>query len=203
MARSGVKDPLDKFRWTVSIPGFSKLGFYQCAVPRYNITPKEYAEAGSHLNPKVIIDRVGAVPVTLTRGVTNDTSFAKWAAGPWDLVQNNAASATPPTVPNTFEGAVNAVTNLIGASVVPASSSYPFSYRKDVKIEHVNRAGQAEVTYTLYNAIVISYQPASDFDAMADDALSIETLVLGYEGFDVRYAGVSGVLGNFLAGNLI
>lgn len=200
MARSGVRDPLDKYRWTVDIPGFSKLGFLQCGVPKYTITAREYAEGGAHLNPKNIIDKVSYAPVTLTRGVTNDTSFAKWASSAWDLVQNNTAfQAADFTTPTTFVGSiVSAADN--GADVVPSETSYPFNYRRKVKIEHVNRAGQVEVIYVLYNAYPISYQPASDFDAMADDALSIETLVLGYEGFEVKYTGIAGTIGNLVAG---
>lgn len=200
MARSGVKDPLDKFRWTVDIPGFSKLGFMQCAVPRANITPKEYAEGGSHLNPKLIVDRMAYVPVTFTRGVTNDTSFNKWATSCMDLVQNNAAMKSSDSFfASPSVGSALSTFQDNGAESVPSNETYPFNYRKQVKMEHVNRAGQVEVIYVLSNVIVLAYQPASDFDAMSDEGMSIETLVLGYEGFDVKYTGLAGFAGNLLA----
>lgn len=204
MARSGVRDPLDKFRWTVDIPGFSKLGFNQCGTPKYVITPREYVEAGSHLNPKVIIDRVQFAPITLSMGVTNDTSFAKWASSPWDLVQNNVALKSSDTSGVTgFVGSVVSNISDNGASPVPSDSDYPYNYRRKVKIEHVNRAGQVEVIYILYNAIPIAYQPASDFDATDDGGVSIQTLTLAYEGFEVRYTGLAGAVGNFLAGTIL
>jgi len=203
MARSGVADVFDRFRWTVDIPGFSRLGFTQCGVPRSVITPREYAEGGAHLNPKLIVDRISYAPVTFTRGVTNDTSFSKWATSCIDLVQNNAALKSSDSVyGSSFVGQQLESFQNNGAASVPSSASYPFNYRKQVKIEHTNRAGQVEVIYVLYNCIVLGYQPASDFDAKADDEVSIETLVLGYEGFDVKYTGAAGLAGNLIAGNL-
>jgi len=201
MARSGVVDPLDKFRWLVDVPGFSKVGFMQCGVPRYTIATREYAEGGAHLNPKLITDKVSYVPITLTRGVTNDTSFAKWASAGWDLVQNNSALKSSDTTFSLLQGAI-ATFKDNGAKLIPSESAYPFNYRKKVKLEHVNRAGQTEVIYILHNAYPISYQPASDFDALSDDGLSVETLVLGYEGFEVKYTGVAGTLANIVVGKL-
>lgn len=204
MARSGVADILDKYRWTVDIPGFTRMGFLQCGVPRSNITPREYAEGGAHLNPKQIVDRINYIPVTLLRGVTNDTSFSKWASAFIDVVQNEAALKSASASTKVSAILEKAATDFAsgGASVVPsttATDSFPFNYRRTVKIEHCNRAGQVEVVYTLYNAYPIAYQPASDFDAMGDDAVSVETLVLGYEGFDVKYTGVAGFAGNLIS----
>lgn len=201
MARSGIQAPLDKFRWTVEIAGFSKLGFTQCGVPKFSITEKSYPEGGAHLNPKSIIDKMAYSPVTLSAGVTNDTSFVKWATGPWDLVNNNAATqASSSEFGSGFVGAALGAISDNGAKVVPSEDSYPFSYRRKVKIEHVNRSGQVEVMYVLYNAYVIAYEPASDFDAMSDDTLSIAKITLMYDGFDVLYSGISGTLGNLASG---
>jgi phage tail-like protein len=208
MARSAVRDPLGKFSWIVTVDGFSRMGFTQSGTPKYTISTKEYAEGGSHLNPKQIIDRVSYQPITLARGVTNDSSFSKWASGAWDLVQNNAAtksnSKLDVTSPVGFIKSVGdkALSSFSSdkADVVPSSSKYPFSYRRNVKIEHLNRAGIVEVTYILHNCMVVSYQPASDFDSNGDDGLSIETLTLAYEGFTVSYSGIGGTLGNLTTG---
>lgn len=202
MARSILMDPLDKYRWTVEIEGFTRFGFTICTVPGYDITTHNYAEGGAHLNPRNIIDAISYKPVTLSRGVTNDTSFAKWASGPFDLVQNNEAlqeSQLPDFLPDFVE---TVGTNLVigGPALAASSSKYPFQYRRTVKINHCNRVGQAVVTYTLYNAFPISYTPASEFDSSADDGLSIETLILSYEGFDVRYTGLAGAAVSGFAG---
>ncbi len=193
MARSALQDPLDKFRWIVSIDDFTRSGFTSCGVPSYKITTHDYPEGGAHLNPRNIPNSVSYTPVTLTRGVTNDTSFNKWANGAFDLVQNMAA---------TQESGLLDRTGILGPSAVRSSDEYPFQYRRTVKIKHVNRVGQTVVQYTLYNAFPIEYKPASDFDANADDGLSIETLVLGYEGFDVTYPGLTGTAASLIAGNL-
>jgi phage tail-like protein len=91
MARSSLRDPLDKFRWAVQIAGFTKLGFETTTAPGYKLTTNKYAEGGSHLNPRSIIDGAEFKPVVLSVGVTTDTSFAKWASGPFYILQNNAA----------------------------------------------------------------------------------------------------------------
>ena len=188
MARSSARDPLDKYRWEVQIEGFSKVGFTQSGVPKYSITTREYAEGGAHLNPKSIIDKVSYAPITLSRGVTGDTSFAKWASGAWDLVQNNARFRSDSTTKwSDVASAIAAVVDAVATKPIPSSNKYPFSYRRTVTINHVNRTGQTIATYVLFNAYPIAYQPASDFDALADDGLSIETLTLAYEGFEARY----------------
>lgn len=196
MARSSLRDPLDKFRWSVQIDGFTKLGFEACQVPGHKLTTNKYPEGGSHLNPRTIVDGNEFKQVTLAVGVTTDTSFAKWASGPFDLVQNNAAHnqsneafgiPIPPAVQQLGFG---------GPALVKSANSYPFTYRRKVVIEHINRLGVTEVTYTLYNAFVIEYEPASDFNAKEDDDVSIAKLVLGYDGYDVRYSQLAGSLQN-------
>ena len=201
MARSGFRDPLDKYRWVVDIPGFSKSGFLTCSVPKSIITTRKYREAGAHLNPKLIYDQVEYAPVTLSRGVTNDTSFTKWATSAWDLVQKNAGVATSDSGDTTSPtGMLLAAASSGGAKPVPSESGYPFSYRRTVKIENVNRAGQTEVVYVLYNAIPTIYHPASDFDALDDNTVSIETLTIEYEGFDILYTGLAGTTANIITG---
>ena len=56
-------------------------------------------------------------------------------------------------------------------------------YRKNISITHYDRSGRPVVVYKLFNCIPIEFQPASDFSADADDGLSIERLVIKYEGF--------------------
>lgn len=201
MARSSLKDPLDKYRWAVKIDGFTKLGFQSCSTPGHKLSKTKYAEGGSHLNPRSIIDGVEFKPVVLTVGVTSDTSFAKWASGPFDLVQNNAALNESQSA---FGGLVpipSSVTQLGfgGPTLVKSSSSYPFNYRRTVTIEHINRLGVVEVIYTLYNAYVTDYEPASDFNAKEDDDVSIASITLDYDGFDVRYAQLAGTLQNIIS----
>lgn len=192
MARSGASDPFDRYRWTVSIDGFTKLGFASCSTPEYSISVRKYAEGGAHLTPRKIIDTVDYRPVILSRGVTNDTSFNRWATGAFDLLQTKVPTADIFGSGEAFLGAVQ--DNF--ANSVPAYGNepdkYPFKYRRDVKIEHIDRSGNVQVIYYLYNAFPSEYKPASDFDAKADGEVSIETLTLEYEGFEVKYTGLAG-----------
>jgi hypothetical protein len=233
MARSALRDPLDKYRWTVKIEGFTKLGFHQTSAPGYNITTKKYKEGGAHLTPRQIIDTIDYKPVTLTRGVSNDTSFNRWATSFIDLVTNNAAFYSSsgqdvsiggksvqdlgtsvglgPNDPligtgsNIIDGALNGGGSPVHSFIKPPVNINPLAddtdtrYRKTVKIEHTNRAGQVEVVYMLYGAFPIEYTPASDFGAMDDDGVSIESITLAYESFEVLYAGISGAFANILS----
>ncbi len=156
MARPANRDPLDRFRWAISIEGFGRLGFTSCEVPSYNIQTKSYPEAGQHLFPKQIVDSITYKPVSFERGVTVNMDFNSWAK----------------LALETSLGKVN--------------GKAPIEYRKTVKIEHMNRRGEVIKVYTLINAFPIEYQPASTFSSDGDDVLSIERLVLTYEGFTVE-----------------
>lgn len=162
MARPSNKDPLDRFRWSVEIDGFTRLGFSSCETPSVAINVNKYAEGGNHLFPKNIVDSVEYRPVTLQRGVTSDLNFHKWAKAYFDFIRGYKDSTSP--------------TDL----------QIPTEYRKDVIIKHLDRAGRAVKVYTLYNAFPIEYKPASDFSSDTDDTLSMEKLVLTYESFTVK-----------------
>lgn len=166
MARPSSKDPLDKFRWSVSIDGFTRLGFVNCDTPSFSVNTNTYPEGGAHLTPRQIVDGISYSPITLTRGVTSDRSFHEWAVGFFDITGFGI--------------------RLGEAATTGAAQS---QYRRDVEIQHLDRAGRPVKTYTLYNAFPIEYKPASNFTSDADDALSIETLVLAYEGFEVETLG--------------
>jgi phage tail-like protein len=165
MARPSSKDPLDKFRWSVSIDGFTRLGFTSVEAPSMTVSSKSYPEGGAHLFPKKIIDTVSYAPITLQRGVTGDSSFIEWAR----------------SIFNPIAGVVGSDGTTIDQNGIP-------EYRRDVQISHLDRAGRPVVTYILHNAYPTEYKPASDFSADADDTFSIEKLVLEYESFEVSIA---------------
>lgn len=159
MARPSSKDPLDKFRWSVSIDGFTRLGFASCDVPGYSVTTKPYSEGGQHLFPKQVVDSISFKPVTLTRGVTADLSFHDWATQA-----------------------------LILSRGVTSDGKSPVEARRNVVIRHLNRRGDVVKAYTLINAMPIEYEVASSFASDADDVLSMEKLTLTYESFTVDSA---------------
>lgn len=181
MARPSSSDPLDKFRWSVSIDGFTRLGFTQCDVPNMTVRTQTYMEGGNHLVPKQIVDGVELKPVTLIRGVTSDMSFHSWAKQFMEvhrgrIDESDRPSAQTPIIPGDFGGEVPQEVDAFA----------PLSYRRDVKISHLNREGQVVKIYTLYNAIPVEYEPASSFSSDGDDMLSMEKLTLTYESFSVE-----------------
>ena len=210
IARSSNQDPLDRFRFVVQIDDFTRSGFTTCSAPAYSIEKKEYKEGGRHLNPLVIVDGVSYKPVTLTRGVNTDTSFNKWATGFIDVVQNNTSIQKTGGFSDFLNNPAKAFDNALGGALDGGVKSVPsntgnyteYSYRRLVKIFQVDRAGQYVVAYFLYNAFPIEYVAASEFDASSSE-VSIETLVLGYEGFEVKYAGIAGTLGSLGAQSLL
>lgn len=173
MARTGSKDPLDKFRWAVSIEGFQRLGFASCEVPSVTINTKSYPEGGAHLFPRKIIETAEYSPVTLTRGVTTDKSFHDWMRQVFELIKGMSQDEI----------------KLLQQSQISSSDAYnqaaPLEYRREVQIHHLDRQSRIIKTYVLHNAFPIEYKPASDFAADGDDLLSMEKLVLTYESFEV------------------
>ena len=202
MARSSIQDPLDRFRFVVDIEGFTRSGFTNCSAPQYSIEKKEYKEGGRHLNPVIVVEGVSYRPITLSRGLNTDPSFTKWAAGFIDVVQNNSGVKKSQGISGVLDNPTSAFQSALdgGVKSIPSNSNEytTYSYRKDIKIFHIDRSSQIVVAYFLYNAFPIEYMAASDFDASSSE-ISIETLVLGYEGFDVKYSGIAGTLGSLSA----
>lgn len=200
MARPSKKDPLDKFRWTVEIEGFTKAGFTVCGVPAISYNTKSYPEGGAHLHPKKIVDSVEYKPVVLSRGVTTDESFMMWAR---QILELHRGRSNDPTTNNdiateefnsdTLAGVIARAAALPPGSPLPNLPSVqesknfkiPLEFRREVKINHVNRSGEIVKTYTLFGAFPTEFTPASDFQADGDDLLSMESITLVYEGFEV------------------
>lgn len=73
------------------------------------------------------------------------------------------------------------------------------NYRADVVIDHLDRRGRVIKKYVLKNARPLTYIPASNFDAMDDSEVSIETLILEYEGleeYSANFSQLGAILGS-------
>jgi phage tail-like protein len=77
--------------------------------------------------------------------------------------------------------------------------------RKTIQIFQYNRSGQLVYTYVLYNCIPVLLKIGTDFNAM-EDAISMESLKIAYEGFSVTPANGGSAIGqtlnNLLGSNL-
>lgn len=219
MARPANNDPLDKFRWAVSIQSdgqesFIRLGFTKVDVPSVKITTKSYAEGGSHLFPKKIIESVEYPPIVLERGVTDNLDFHNWATQYIDLwtgVRSDGAKDfsrlekfnnekrkhlegmnkssiwnNPPDFPEkATEDDLEESIKTPSDIVADGTPEGPNDYRRDIVINHVNREGEVVKTYYIYKAFPIEYKPASEFNSAGDDGYSMERIVLAYESFTV------------------
>lgn len=159
MARPSVKDPLDKFRWSVQIDEFVRAGFTSCEIPSYSISTRSYREGGAHMNPKQIIDTIEYKPITLMRGVTQSSDFDTWARQALEILNSSNDETQQEAIEN---------------------------FRREIVIEHLDRQGNAIKKYRLFKALPIAYKPASDFAADADDGLSMESITIAYEGYEVE-----------------
>lgn len=91
-------------------------------------------------------------PITLERGVTHDHAFEAWANQVWQL----------------------------GAAIGNESSLATF--RKDIRIEMCNEAGQVVLAYVVYRAWPSLFEALPDLDATTG-ATAIESIVLEHEGW--------------------
>jgi phage tail-like protein len=91
-------------------------------------------------------------PITLERGVTYDLAFEAWAATVWQV---NAS---------------------LGAEVSLKN------FRKNLRLEFYNEAGQLAIAYTIQRAWVSEYQALPELDA-SGNAVAIQRLVLENEGW--------------------
>lgn len=72
------------------------------------------------------------------------------------------------------------------------------NYRGTIVIDHHDRTGRVVKKYILLNARPQAYIPASNFDAKDDTEVSIETLIVTYEGYkemSLNYNNLTGVFG--------
>lgn len=191
MARSSQEDPVEKFRFRVSVVAFnpsltgvvetvagllpvgndlkkgfailSRAGFQEVTLPKVNISTISYRE---NIDNQRFTKHAGLAkydPISLRRGVTRNRDLYDW----YRLVNE--------------ELALLAVAQELNqdAKYTPVQSE---QYRKDVIIEVLNRKGQAVKAWYLFNCWPNSYKPGNDLNSASEEKL-IEELSLEYESF--------------------
>lgn len=175
MARVGTLDPLTRYKYLVYIEFqgnreyFTKLGFMSVTAPRVSLATSDYIEGGRHLNPRIKVDSATFSPVTLRRGKTFSKDFMNWIGQVWKAFYGDERQ-----------------------------NGESENYRATIVIDHIDRRGNVAKKYILSDAVPVDYIPASNFDAMDDSEVSIETLTFRYEGYaelslDSQF--LSGILG--------
>lgn len=190
MARSSTKDPVEKFRFKVSVLSvdasltgavetiaafsapnndlkklaiLSRAGFSEVQLPKVNITEISYRENIDNQRFSKIPGLVKYDPVTLRRGVTRSRDFYDW----YRLVNEELALTSVAQELNQ------------DAKYTPVQSE---NFRKDMIIEVMDRSGQTVKAWYLFNCWPISYKPGNDLSASSEEKL-IEELTLTYEYF--------------------
>lgn len=92
-------------------------------------------------------------PITLERGVTHDVAFEQWANKVWNYGSR------------------------LGAEVSLKD------FRKDIRIEMLNEAGQVAISYNIFRCWVSEFTALPELDASAN-AVAIQMLTLQNEGWE-------------------
>lgn len=197
MARSSQRDPVEKFRFRVtvlsidlSITGaidalanigsgnhaglklISRAGFSKVTSPKATINEINYRENIDNTRFIKVPGLAKYEPVTLSRGVTGNRNLYDW----YRLVNEEIA---------------------LLATAQELSKDAQFSiaqsdnFRKDVVIEVLDREGKPVKAWYLFNAWPIVYTPGNDLDASSEEKL-VEELTLTYEFFLELEGGIEG-----------
>jgi len=146
-------DPYKNFKFRIKWDGRYVAGVSKISGLRRSTEVIEHREGGDLSTSRKSPGLTKYEPITLERGVTHDPEFEKWA----NLVWSRAGG--------------------LGNEVSLAS------FRKDIRLELFNEAGQLVLAYNVYRCWVSEYQVLPDLDANAS-AVAIEHLKLENEGWE-------------------
>lgn len=199
MARSASSDPLEKFRFRISVISvspnltgvvetlgalsgqgtvlknfavLSRMGFSECDLPRSTISEIPYRENIDGYRFTKTPGLVRYDPVILKRGVTKSRDLYDWLR----LVNDELA----------LLATANELTG--GTKKGPKQSE---NFRKDVVIEVLDREGNPIKGWYLFNAWPTTYKPGDSLNAQAEEKL-VEELGLTYEVFLELEGGIKG-----------
>jgi len=199
MARSSTSDPIEKFRFKITVIAVSpslngvaetigalsasgtaakplavlmRMGFSEITLPRTTISEIPYRENIDGFRFTKTPGLVRYEPVTLKRGVTKSRELYDWLR----LVND--------------ELALLSVANELSKDFTKGPKQSE-NFRKDVVIEVLNREGVAIKGWYLFNAWPTSYKPGDDLNAQSEEKL-VEELTLTYELFLELEGGIGG-----------
>jgi phage tail-like protein len=134
-------DPYKNFKFRVKWDGRYVAGVSKVSALKRSTEVVEHREGGDPSTSRKSPGRTKFDPITLERGVTNDTEFEKW---------------------------VNKVWNYGSGLGVEVSLK---DFRKDIIIEIYNEAGQTALAYKVYRCWPSGCQAAADLDGNTNGVL--------------------------------
>jgi phage tail-like protein len=149
-------DPYKNFKFLVKWDGRAVAGISKVGGLKRTTEVVKHREGGDPSSSRKSPGRTEYDPITLERGVTHDVEFEQWAGKVW-----NFGAAGPP-----------------GGQEVSLKD-----FRKDIRIELYNEAGQVALAYNVFRCWVSEYQALPDLDANAN-AVAIQHIKLENEGFE-------------------
>lgn len=213
MARSAEKDPLEKFRFRVSVisidlsvsnvletaanAGFinasvngksllkilNRAGFSEVGIPQAKINSFTYRENIDAFRSQKNAGLVTYEPITMRRGVTENRDFYDW----FRIVND--------------EMALLAVSGELAreSKFVPTQND---RFRRDIAIEVLDRKGEPKKGWYVMNAFPIAYKGGDDLNASSEEKL-VEELTFDYEMFLEFEGGIEGFAKELAKGALI
>lgn len=145
-------DPYKNLKFRVKWDGRYVAGVSRVSGLRRTTEVIEHREGGDPSSSRKSPGLAKYAPITLERGITHDTEFEQWANKVWAH----------------------------GAGFGDEVSLKDF--RKDIRIELYNEAGQLVIAYNVFRCWVSEYQALPDLDANGN-AVAIESLTLQNEGW--------------------
>lgn len=146
-------DPYKNFKFRVKWDGKYVAGISKVSLLRRTTEVLTFRSGGDPSTSHKSPGRTEYEAITLERGVTNDHAFEQWANKVW----------------------------MLGAGLGSEVSLSDF--RKDIRLELLNEAGQLVIAYNIFRCWVSEYQALPDLDSNAD-AVAIEHIKLENEGWE-------------------
>jgi phage tail-like protein len=152
-------DPYKNFKFRVKWDGRYVAGVTRFSALRRTTEVVEHREGGDPSTVRKSPGRTKYEPITLEKGVTHDPEFERWANKVWSFANAQAAPAQ-----RTQEVSLK-------------------DFRKNIRIELFNEAGQLVLAYNVYRCWVSEFQALPELDANAN-AVAIQSITLENEGWD-------------------
>jgi len=149
-------NPYKAYKFLVYWDGRPVLGVSKCSALKWTTDVVEYREGGDPSTPRKSPGQTKFDAITLERGITHDPAFLQWANRVWNP----------------------------GAGL--GSQLSLKDYKKTIRIELMNEAGQVVLAYNVFRCWVSEFQTLPELDA-SGNAVAVETIKLENEGWERDY----------------